>query len=360
MADLKEIHAMRCEVHQVAAEQYVVNCTTAYTSFQYLKEAYEEAKKAVIASGALAVDQHGKIKAGWYQGNSDYENQRVAATNNSGVVVGGGVAGVAGAIGAPVAAWTLVGTLGTASTGAAISGLSGAAATSATAARFGGGAVAAGGLGMAAAPFALSGIGIVAGVGIIGVAALIAGNRGRRNEKEMLDANKTMREAELRMKANASVLKNLEDRAKGISNKLIKATGVLEANKTDESVSTIDQALTEADQLFPDLQKELSYTRFYVGRPTPIKSVSRTTATQNSITMSWVDPDEGNSEITGYKILYYQGSWGSEQSLKTTPTPSFSHTGLEPGKTYYYKIIPVNKLGEAEASERFVAKTQPA
>ena len=127
MADLKEIHAKRCEVHQVAAEQYVVNCTTAYTSFQYLKEAYEEAKKAVIASGALAVDQHGKIKAGWYQGNSDYENQRVAATNNSGVVVGGGVAGVAGAIGAPVAAWTLVGTLGTASTGAAISGLSGAA-----------------------------------------------------------------------------------------------------------------------------------------------------------------------------------------------------------------------------------------
>ena len=54
--------------------------------------------------------------------------------------------------------------LGTASTGAAIGGLSGAAATSATAAWFGGGAVAAGGWGVAAAPFALSSIGLAVGL----------------------------------------------------------------------------------------------------------------------------------------------------------------------------------------------------
>ena len=359
MADLKEIHARLCEEHQSYTERYVAGCTTAYDSFEYLVEAYEEAKKALIESGALVVDQGGKIKAGWYQGNSGYENQRVAAANNTGVVVGGGVAGVAGAIGAPVAAWTLVGAFGTASTGTAIGGLSGAAATSATAAWFGGGSLAAGGLGMAAAPFVLSGIGIVAVAGIAGIAALFANSRNRRSEKEMLEANKIIREAERRMKANTAVLKDLQVRAKSISTKLIKATGVLEANETDQSVSDIDQALVEADRLFPDLQKELPYTRFYVGRPTPIKALSQTTATQNSITMSWVDPDEGNSEITGYKILYRQGILGSVQLLKTTPTTAFTHTGLEPGKAYYYQIIPVNNMGEAEAQE-FTGRTQSA
>ncbi len=72
---------------------------------------------------------------------------------------GGSIAGGAG-VGALtlIGAYGLVGAFGTASTGAAISGLSGVAATNATLAWFGGGALAAGGLGMTAGATVLGGI----------------------------------------------------------------------------------------------------------------------------------------------------------------------------------------------------------
>ena len=361
MSDAKAVHAKLCKNHQAFAERYVVDRTTAYAAFQNLTEACNEAKKTIIESGALEVDQDGKVKAGWYKSDAGYKSQRVEANSNAGVMAAGGSGSIAGAIGLPVATWTLVGTFGTASTGAAIGGLSGAAASSATAAWFGGGAVAASGLGMAAAPFVLSGIGIVVGFSILGVAALIGSRRNDRNEKEMRDANATMQEAERRMTVNTSTLKNLEGVAKQVSNQLIRATGVLEANKSDEAVTYLDQALPEADQLFVELQKELPHTHLYVGRPSPTKSV-HTTATRNSISMSWKDPDDGNSEIKYYKVLYNPGFWGEGKSLKTTQKPEFTHTGLEPGKTYRYKIIPENMMGGADDQRYFPfeGKTQPA
>jgi uncharacterized membrane protein YebE (DUF533 family) len=61
-------------------------------------------------------------------------------------------------VAASTGAWILVAHLGTASTGAAIAGLSGAAAHSAILAWFGGGALAAGGGGMALGTFAIGGL----------------------------------------------------------------------------------------------------------------------------------------------------------------------------------------------------------
>lgn len=68
-----------------------------------------------------------------------------------------GTGAVSGAL-AAMGAYGAVGTLATASTGAAISGLSGAAATNATLAWLGGGALSAGGFGMAGGMLALGGI----------------------------------------------------------------------------------------------------------------------------------------------------------------------------------------------------------
>ena len=301
----KTVHAKLCKDHQVAAERYVVDRTTAYAAFQNLTEAYEEAKKAVISSGALKVDQDGKIKAGWYKSNAVTKTTESKAASNPGVVatgVVGGIGGIAGAIGAPAAAWDVSRNIWNGiHWSRAIGGLSGAAATSATAAWFGGGAVAAGGLGMVAAPFVLSGIGIVAGVGILAVAALIGIGVMTGTRKRCGTRMQPMREAERRMTVNASTLKNLEGVAKRVSNQIIKATGLLEANKSDEAVTCLDQASTEAEQLFVELQKELPHTRLHIGRPSPIKSV-QTTATRNSISMSWKDPDGGNSEIKHYNI----------------------------------------------------------
>ena len=359
MPDVKKAHAKLCDEHQEAAEQYVVTRTTAYVAFQDLTEAYKEAQKALIESGAIEIDEDGNVRPGWYKSGAGYEDHRVETADSSKVAAGGGAAAIAGAMGAPAAAWMAVGSFGVASTGAAIGGLSGAAATSATAAWFGGGAVAAGGLGVAAAPFVLSGIGIVAGVSILGVAALVSRNRNNQNEKVIRDANKTMKEAMHRMECNASKLKTLEDRAKPISVRLIKATGVLLTNKDQEAVNCVDQALAEAGQLFPKLQEPLPYIRLHIGRPTPMSQLSSITATRNSVTICWKDPDDGNSEISGYKIFYKTGFLGDEKLLVDTEKPEFTHTGLEPGTKYEYKIIPYNKMGEADVERTFEAWTQP-
>ena len=37
-----------------------------------------------------------------------------------------------------------------------------------------------------------------------------------------------------------------------------------------------------------------------------------------------------------------------------------THKDLTPGKTYYYKIIPFNEMGEAQDNEEFKAATNPA
>ena len=150
MPDNEEIHARACENHQKAAEKYIEARTTAYASFFNLLYALDDARRAAIDSGALTVDDEGNVQTGWYSGTDDPKRQSVGSVDNRGVAAAGGAAGLAGGIGAPMTAWMLVGAFGTASTGTAIGSLSGAAATSATAAWFGGGAVAAGGLGMAA------------------------------------------------------------------------------------------------------------------------------------------------------------------------------------------------------------------
>ena len=358
MPDTKDVHAKRCEEHQAIAEQYVIEQAMADEACRNLAEAYAEAKQSIINCGALNVDDDGNIMPGWYKGEHTYQSQEVARLSNIGVAVKGGVVGLAGSIGAPVAAWTLVGTFGTASTGAAISGLSGAAATSATAAWFGGGAVAAGGLGVAAAPFVLTGIGAVAGLGILGVASLIAIGRNRRNSKEIEIANGVMQEAERRMKVNAVRLQDRGNRAKEKCLKLVKATGVLEVIQTDASVDTVHVALVEAEELFPELRENLPFERIYIGKPSPVKVVKSIKTTSNSISMDWDDPDGGETEITYYRIMFRDGFWGEGKALRVVDSPSFVHTGLEPGKAYYYKVIPVNNIGEGEDSEEFKAETR--
>ncbi len=359
MPDPKSIHAQICDDHQKAAESYFEARTTAYVAFQNLVESDQEARETLIDTGALAVDKTGNIEAGWYKGGEGYEDQTVRDAGNATVWAGGGATAAIGAIGVPAAAWTAVAAFGTASTGAAIGGLSGAAATSATAAWFGGGAVAAGGLGVVAAPFVLSGIGIVAGVGILGVAALVSNTRNSRKERDMMDANKVMKKAMNRMNANGSTLKELSDSANQASNKLIRATGVLLANRDQGAVESIGDALFEAGQLYPKLQEPLPYSRLYVGKPSPVESVTSITTTSTSVTIHWKDPDEGNSEIDHYRILYSEGNWGGDKSLGTLAyEPTFTHSKLEPGTKYTYKIIPVNKIGQGDVVKSFDARTQ--
>lgn len=98
--------------------------------------------------------------------------------NFAGSLAGGAVAGTAGGALAAFGAYGAAQALAFASTGTAISALSGAAATNATLAFFGGGSLAAGGLGMAGGTAVLGGL--VAGPALM-VMGLVAGNAAKKN-----------------------------------------------------------------------------------------------------------------------------------------------------------------------------------
>lgn len=98
--------------------------------------------------------------------------------NFAGSLAGGAVAGTAGGALAAFGAYGAAQALAFASTGTAISALSGAAATNATLAFFGGGSLAAGGLGMAGGTAVLGGL--VAGPALM-VMGIVAGSAAKKN-----------------------------------------------------------------------------------------------------------------------------------------------------------------------------------
>ena len=98
--------------------------------------------------------------------------------NFAGSLAGGAMAGTASGALAAFGAYGAAQALAVASTGTAISALSGAAATNATLAFFGGGSLAAGGLGMAGGAAVLGGL--VAGPALM-IMGLVAGNAAKKN-----------------------------------------------------------------------------------------------------------------------------------------------------------------------------------
>lgn len=100
-----------------------------------------------------------------------------ALVNFAGSVAGGAVAGTAGGALAAFGAYSAAQALACATTGTAIASLSGAAATNATLAFFGGGSLAAGGLGMAGGTLVLGGL--VAGPALM-VMGLVAGHTAKK------------------------------------------------------------------------------------------------------------------------------------------------------------------------------------
>lgn len=125
-----------------------------------IKQKYNEKEFETIASIHISKDQLKQIE----------ENSTTALKVVSGAlqVIGGGATSIATGMALQGGAVFLVATFGSASTGTAISSLGGAVATNATLAWFGGGSIAAGGLGMAGGAAILGGI-------IIGPALAVGG-----------------------------------------------------------------------------------------------------------------------------------------------------------------------------------------
>jgi len=83
-------------------------------------------------------------------------------------------------------------------------------------------------------------------------------------------------------------------------------------------------------------------------KPSQPTSLAATAISQNQINLSWKVPsNNGGEPITGYKIEASEGSGGAYQVLSQNAGTgtTYSHTGLKPGTTYYYRVYAINSIG---------------
>jgi hypothetical protein len=146
---------------------YVLNSTMTefLDCFQKIKNVDFKDTEGLDELRKMHIDEH------------DFQEMRTLV-NFAGSLAGGAVAGTAGGALAAFGAYGAAQALAFASTGTAIASLSGAAATNATLAFFGGGSLAAGGLGMAGGTAVLGGL--VAGPALM-VMGLVAGHAAKKN-----------------------------------------------------------------------------------------------------------------------------------------------------------------------------------
>lgn len=189
--------------------------------------------------------------------------------------LGGAGASLAGGVGAgaltALGAYGAVAAFGTASTGAAISGLSGAAASSAALAWFGGGSIAAGGLGMAAAPFVLSSI--VAAPALIAFGVFRQVKAGQV-QKEAAEKIQQIQVKEAEIGRDQAKLRAVRQRCYEIERTVRKLTGQLrtalpDSNPTDpEDVQRILKITRTLRAIIDEPAIPTSQTATMAGQPT--------------------------------------------------------------------------------------------
>ena len=150
-------------------------------------------------------------------------------------------ASVAGGVGAGVftalGAYGLVGAFGTASTGTAIGSLSGAAASSATLAWFGGGSLAAGGLGMAGGTAVLGGI--VAAPAIIGF-GVFRQVKARKVQKEIAEKIQEIKTCESEIERDQARLQAVRQRCNEVQRTIHELTWQLQVALHNANASVTD------------------------------------------------------------------------------------------------------------------------
>ena len=173
---------------------YVLNSTVTefLDTFQKIKNVDFRETEGLEELRKFHIDEH------------DFEEMRLMA-NYAGAIGVGAFAGTAGGAAIAAGAYGLAHAFAAASTGTAIASLNGVAATNATLAFFGGGSLAAGGMGMAGGAMVLGGF--VAGPALM-VMGLIVGNAAKKNlmqavanQEEAIQVAAEVKRAELQCEA---------------------------------------------------------------------------------------------------------------------------------------------------------------
>ena len=346
MPDLKATHAQICNGHRESGGRFAESRAAAHTAFQDLLHVEERARRVLKETGAETTEPEGNLAVGWYGNDLAYQERHVTNSATSAAWVVGGVAALVGALAIQLGALTAMGGFETGSDQAVR--------------WFGVASFAIGGLDLALTPFVLGCIFLGLGAVLLLAAALISRSRNRQAERAMNDANIIMKEAMERMEANEGRLRELGNQAKDVAEELSRATGAFQSNQNQVTLDNVNRVLDRVGQLYSDACGPLPHARLYLEKPSPVDSLSSIEATMSSVTIRWEDPDLGNTEIDSYRILQAGGFLRSDKDLATVNETEFTHDGLNQGKAYDYRIIPVNKLGEAADNRMFEARTQEA
>ena len=84
---------------------------------------------------------------------------------------------------------------------------------------------------------------------------------------------------------------------------------------------------------------------------------------QTEIDLSWTAPsDDGGADIAGYKIEIStdRSNWSDLVAHTGSTTTSYSHTGLDSGSTWHYRVSAINSEGTGPASNTDAATTDAA
>ena len=252
------------EKYEKRVEGFNDAAVSACSRFDDLEQAWNEAKTAIIESGALTVDPQRNLAWGWYQPPDQPKDP--AAPADAAKTVSGSLPGLAAFIGAPATTWTLVGLFGTAGTGIGISSLSGAAFTAATAAWLGRmGISGITGLGMRAAPAVLGGIGLAISLPIqVAIGAKVAGNRERKTISQIKDTTQVIDARHTIIDEMQPRLEDLGSQAREQNLQLLRGTAQLQAvlnihdkdaTETKDAVNNLLQMLVSGRELCSEMKQ---------------------------------------------------------------------------------------------------------
>ena len=252
------------EKYEKRVEGFNDAAVSACSRFEELEQAWNEAKTAIIESGALTVDPQRNLAWGWYQPPDQPKDP--AAPADAAKTVSDSLPGLASFIGAPATTWTLVGLFGTAGTGIGISSLSGAAFTAATAAWLGRmGISGITGLGMRAAPAVLGGIGLAISLPIqVAIGAKVAGNRERKTISQIKDTTQVIDARHTIIDEMQPRLEDLGSQAREQNLQLLRGTAQLQAvlnihdkdaTETKDAVNNLLQMLVSGRELCSEMKQ---------------------------------------------------------------------------------------------------------
>lgn len=263
-ADLKEANAILEEARlghddataRLEASRARVNARA--TAFGEQKEALIRGPLAAVTAFLSAIQANGALKDGQTlagvrltlpegpAGGLSPLQIRDALTGLGAAALTGALSSQSAALGAAL--------FGVASTGAAISGLSGAAATSATLAWLGGGALAAGGGGMALGRVVLGGVAIGPAMAVVG---LLVAKQGSVSLTQAMEVRAEVRESMAKMETVVELLGAVQVRIDelsglldGLAARLTAVLGTLDASRwspdSDDDVAALQKLLTLA------------------------------------------------------------------------------------------------------------------